>query len=69
MKFAFRKTNTAFLVQDTMFIYPEYKGLSEDIDYYVTEEFSYIDGKIEKMKYKIFYTNRFRLNDYKIEKL
>ena len=69
VKFAFRKTNTAFLVQDTMFIYPVYKGLSEDIDYYVTEEFSYIDGKIEKIKYKIFYTNRFRLNDYKIEKL
>lgn len=66
VKFEFRKNNTAFLVQDTLFIYPEYRGLSEYIDYYITEEFRYNDGKMNKMAYKIIYVSR--LNDYNLMK-
>lgn len=65
VKFEFRKSNTTFVVQDKLYIYPVYKGLSECIDYYVTEEFRYIDGTdAQKIVYKIIYTNR--VNNYKI---
>jgi hypothetical protein len=64
VKFEFRKNNTAFLVSDTLFIYPQYRGLSECIDYYITEEFRYNDGEMHKMAYKIIYASR--LNDYNL---
>ena len=66
VKFEFRKTNTAFVVQDKLYIYPVFKGLSDCIDYYKTEEFRYIDGDMNKLVYRIMYTNR--LNDYNLVK-
>ena len=65
VKFEFRKTNTAFVVQDKLYIYPIFKGLSECVDYYETEEFRYIDGNdMQRLVYKIIYTNR--VNNYNI---
>ena len=65
VKFEFRKSNSTFVVQDRLYIYPIFKGLSECVDYYVTEEFRYVDGTdAQKIVYKIIYTNR--VNNYKI---
>ena len=63
--FEFRRSNTEFVVKDKLHIYPVFKGLTECVDYYVTEEFSYIDGEdMRNIVYRIIYTNR--LNDYNL---
>jgi hypothetical protein len=62
--FEFRQSNPSFMVQDKLYIYPVFRGISTCIDYYETEEFRYIDGDMHKVKYRIMYTNK--LNDYNL---
>lgn len=64
-KIEFRNAVSAFVEQGVLYIKPVFRQSENVVDYYETEEFTYIDGfEASGVAYKIMYANR--LNDYNI---
>ena len=69
VRFEVRKGTSTFVDEDMLYIHPVFRDdLERVIDYYVTEEFNYIDGEnISCRSYKIAYSNR--MNNYDLIRL
>lgn len=65
VKIEVRNAQHSFVEEGTLYIHPEKRSAEDVVDYYLTEEFNFIDGdSVSCRSYKIIYSNRF--NDYKI---
>lgn len=68
VKIEVRNTVSSFIDGGTLFIKPIFRESNVLVDYYVTEEFNFIDGEdVFTRTYKISYSNR--LNEYTITRL
>lgn len=65
VKIEVRNAQHSYVEEGVLYIHPE-KRISDDVvDYYLTEQFNFVDGdSVSCRSYKIIYSNRF--NDYKI---
>lgn len=63
-----RSKMPSFIDGETLFVKPVYRESNVLVDYYVTEEFNFVDGEnVFTRTYKISYSNRF--NEYSITRL
>ena len=69
VRFEVRKGTSTFVDEEMLYIHPVFRDdLEQVIDYYVTEEFNYIDGEnVSCRSYKIAYSNR--MNNYNLMRL
>lgn len=65
VKIEVRNSSSKFVDDKTLFVKPVLTESENTVDYYLTEEFNYIDGdEVSHRAYKIIYSNRF--NDYNL---
>ncbi len=65
VKIEVRNSASKFVDDQTLFIKPILQETENTVDYYMTEEFNYIDGdEVSRRAYKIVFSNRF--NDYNL---